>query len=189
VTPEPDEFDKTLAVLCAGFNVPCTEDRQRAYGKAFRKIPPAGWERLVDYCLGEEGPERMPSVRELWRARSEMRARAPADRPPSVEIPWHGDQWDAAANRHLLAHIMRTLRANPQHYGESPSYHAMRNTNTKNADASPGFIANIARLLAAKKAWAADMRDMAPHTGGLVDGLLQREIWADYITKAEAISA
>jgi len=152
----PDEFDKSLAVLCAGFNVPCTEDRRAAYGKAFRKLPPTGWERLVDYTLSESGPDKMPRVSELWQLRKEMRASAPPKDPVQQGLPWEGDQWDIASNHHLLAHIVRRVIAR-EVIG----------------------VAQTHCLVEAKKAWAADMRDLARSNNGEVPVELQRSIWRD----------
>jgi hypothetical protein len=55
--------------------------------------------------------------------------------------------------------------------------------NAPNSDASPEFIANVQRLVAAKKLWAADMRDMATKEGVPVE--TQKAVWHDYIDRAE----
>lgn len=112
------------------------------------------------------------------------------DGPRATALPnpdrWQGDDWDRAANRHLQAHITRRLHADPRCYGAPASGRAMRilsREESPNADASPQFVRNVHRLVAAKKAWAADMRDVAQQ--GEVSVRMQRECWGDYIGAAE----
>jgi hypothetical protein len=159
---EPDEFDKALAQLCAGFNVPCTEERREAYGRAFRKLSPLMWDRLVDYALSEDGPDKMPTVRELWSIRRELRAQLPQAATPT-QPPWEGDMWDIAANRHLLAHLVRLV------------------VNRRR-------ITNHAAFVEAKKAWATEMRDLAQNNGGEVPVDLQQSVWRDYIGRAQSVA-
>ena len=94
------------------------------------------------------------------------------------------DPWEVAANRHLLKHITDRIYAAGRPYGRPASAHAMRVMTTPNADASPEFIRNVHRLVDAKKAWAADMRDLAQN--GPVPITVQRQCWADYIGRAES---
>lgn len=178
-----DAFELHMRTLCAGFDVPCTAERLEAYRKAFGRLDPIGFERLVQYCLSEDGPPRMPTVAKLWASRSEMRARAPREAPAAD--PWQGDAWDIAANHHLLGHITQKLASNPSRYGRPPTWHGMRVSKFKNADASPEFIANVQALVEAKKFWAADMRDLAQQHGE-VPIELQRKIWADYMAQVGA---
>lgn len=93
-------------------------------------------------------------------------------------------RWDIAANMHLLAYV-RHKRVP----GRPASYLGMKRTTREespNADASPEFIANVRLLVDAKNAWASDMRDLAPRDEDGVPAELQRKIWDDYITRAEA---
>lgn len=162
---ELDEFDKALGVLCAGFNVPCTEERRAAYRKAFGQFEGLAWERLIGHCLSERGPERMPSVSQLWGIRAEMRARAPTQ-PKDSAPEWPGGAWALAANRHLLAHLVRKAVA-------------------KGWQCTPMMLRGY---LDAKNAWADDMRDLAKGSDA-VPPELQRSIWRDYLAKAEAAMA
>jgi len=121
------------------------------------------------------------------------------DTPRPLALPkpdnWQGDKWDIAASRHLLAHIMREIRANPRKYGRPASYVAMRTMSREqfpNADASPEFIAAVQTLVGFKNAWAQDMREwLDPETGEIgrppVD--VQQAAWADCMQRAEAAIA
>lgn len=98
-----------------------------------------------------------------------------------------GDAWEAAANRHLLQHIREQMALNSRRYGRPACYVSLRASRSGNGDASPEFIGNVGRLVEAKKAWAADMRDLAANTAdGTVPGDLQRSVWKDHIGRAEA---
>lgn len=85
-TPLFDEFDQQLAILCAGFNKPCTNQRRDAYRKSLGRLSNPAWSRLVEYCISENGPDDLPTTKECWRIYRGLRARAPSDeRPKSVE--------------------------------------------------------------------------------------------------------
>lgn len=89
------------------------------------------------------------------------------DDPPVATVAqlthdgWQGDAWDIAANRHMLKHVItRTVERR-----------------------APYRVSGIDALLAAKKLWAKDMRDLS--TNGEIPVEIQRKIWADYIEGAE----
>jgi hypothetical protein len=67
-----DEFDSQLAILCAGYDRP-VGDRSEAYWKGCAKMSLIEFARIVDYALGEQGPEKIPTVNQLWRLRSQLR--------------------------------------------------------------------------------------------------------------------
>ena len=102
------------------------------------------------------------------------------------------DRWDIAANRHLLAYLMRRMAENPHAYGRPASYLAMRviaRRENQNADASPEFVRAVETLVAYKRAWAQDMREWVdPETGEVgrpsVDA--QKAAWEDCMARAEA---
>lgn len=73
VTPLNDEFDATLGELCAAYDKPFTNERRAAYRKSLGKLGQVGWARLVDHCIGESGPERMPTTRECWQIYRKLR--------------------------------------------------------------------------------------------------------------------
>ena len=109
------------------------------------------------------------------------------DNTPSTPLPaldgWLGDAWDAAANRYLLGHLTKRLERRLSIPGRPASYDGMRGSTHKTADASPEFVANVQRLVAAKNSWASDMRDMA--VNGEVPPETQQAVWHDYLGRAE----
>lgn len=105
---------------------------------------------------------------------------------------FNGDAWTMAANRYLLGHIATRMSQNPKFYGQPASYKAMRarqdeldllGLDKHNLDASPVFIENVHALVAAKNAWADDMRDLAVDGGVPVE--TQKAVWRDWIGRAE----
>lgn len=159
-----DDFDRAFAKLCAAFNVPCTNERRSAYRQAFGKIHLAGWERLIEYCLSEEGPEKFPTVKQLWILRKEMRHSAPAAREP--EKAW--DPWLVRANLALLSHIRTELAAAPLLWGEPGAARQEQITSV---------------LVKWKNQWVAMMQ--AGAVDGRVDANDQRETWANCMRLAK----
>lgn len=166
----------------------------RKYGDA----PPAEWIGVLsdvnDWQL-ERGMRRLvrsgkahvpalPEFLKLCRAVGDEELDGPDVRMPRLQAPdtFSGDEWTMAGNRHLLAHIRKSLAVDSQRYGRPDSYNGALLNNH-----SPDFAANVGLLVSAKSAWAADMRDLARNAGGTdVPVHVQREIWDDYIGRAEA---
>lgn len=89
------EFDRQMARLCAAYSVQ-PGDRPDAYWQAFGKLGLIEFARMVEYALGPDGPDRMPSVHVLWGIRKSFRSSAPIQHH---EMPPHGDALDGWANR------------------------------------------------------------------------------------------
>lgn len=130
---ERPEFERHLSVLCAAFDVPCTSERKDAYWLSLERMPILVFARVVQYMLTEEEWARIPKPSQIWAASKRMRATAPQEKPNDG---WKGDEWDAAANRHLLAYVLRA--------GSERRYYDARTTKI---------------LVAWKNAWAIDMRE------------------------------
>ena len=111
--------------------------------------------------------------------------------PPPAENPAF-DGWGRAANRHLLAHVLRQARL--RRIPGGCSYEALREAiegemraladgrpfhRDPVLDATPEFVEAVGSLVAAKNAWASDMRELSRN--GPVEPPLQREIWNDYL--------
>jgi hypothetical protein len=133
LTSDRKDFDALISVLCAGYNIPATGDRLDAYWRGLAKMELPTLSRLVDHCLAEGGPEKLPTPRSMWPLARELRAKiAPPAPPPKA---WQGDEWLAAGNRHLFAYIVR---------------HAMVKRTFN--------VEETAILVQAKNAWVEDMR-------------------------------
>jgi hypothetical protein len=84
-TNEKKEFAELLEKLYAGFNMPVSAARTTAYWEGLGKMSLGQFARCVEQCLGENGPERIPSVPALWKIAKGMRAEVP--KPPSEPLP------------------------------------------------------------------------------------------------------
>lgn len=73
LSTDREEFEVQMALLCAGFNVPLG-DRVEAYWKGVAKMSLLEFARTVEYALGEEGPEKIPSTAQLWAIKKKMRS-------------------------------------------------------------------------------------------------------------------
>jgi len=200
-TSNPTPKQKAQAIwqrLCGSFGADAVERR-------FGPTPPPEWVamigRLKDHELergmrrlmysGAAAPPSLPQFVRLCRTVGDAPDVDEGPRVPALPRPadWQGDQWDVAANRHLVAHLLRELRANPHKYGQPASYLAMRATTRRenpHADASPEFMRAVETLVAYTRAWAQDMREMAAESGGVVPVDLQRAAWEDCMARAEA---
>lgn len=184
------EFEEQLAVLCAGMDVPCTTERKEAYWRALQQMSLSVFVRTVDFVLSKEIWAKIPKPGQLWEASRRMRASGPP--PAPKDDGYTGDIWDMAANRYLLGYLATQLAAKPHRYGRGASPKLMRareedirqlGLDMKLLDASQEFIGTVQRLVAAKNAWAIDMRDLDRGQG--VPPETQKAVWYDYLNRAE----
>jgi hypothetical protein len=170
---------------------------RRRYGDT----APAEWEAMIgnlkDYELergmrrlvysGKTAPPSLPEFLRLCRTVGDADGVDDVTRQarPGVPDHWSGDGVDAAANRHLLAYLVRAMAQDPRRYGRPASELAMRleqRERSSNADASQEFVDNVHVLVRAKALWAEEMRAMpaADRTA-----LCQRELWTQFMAAAE----
>lgn len=76
------EFEAVLQRLYAGFNMPISETRMDAYWQGLAKMSLGTFSLTVDYALGENGPERIPSTSALWKISKQIRIQAPQPYKP-----------------------------------------------------------------------------------------------------------
>jgi hypothetical protein len=152
-----------------------------------------GMRRLVFGWKG--GPPSLPDFMRLCRTIGSDEFDEGESDKPRLPPPddFDGDVWTMAANRYLMGHIAKRMSANPKCYGQPASFKALRakdedlrllGLDKHNLDASPEFIQNVHALVAAKNAWADDMRDLAVDGGVPVE--TQKAVWHDWIGRAEA---
>jgi hypothetical protein len=101
---ERQEFDKHVRVLCAGFNVPATDERLEAYWRGLLRMQIPQVVRVVDHAIGERGPEKLPTPKALWGILRNNRASAPAPSRASLPKP---DQLHVVAQLSLFAFLLR----------------------------------------------------------------------------------
>jgi hypothetical protein len=151
-----------------------------------------GLRRLVFGWKG--GPPSLPDFMRLCRAVGSDEFDDGQPTLPKLAAPdaFTGDSWDMAANRYLMGHIAKRMSENPKFYGQPASYRAMQASDADlrqlgldkhNLDASGEFVDNVHKLVTAKNAWAADMRDLA--VKGEVPPSTQKAVWYDLMNTAE----
>lgn len=183
---EHEAFDKILAELFAAIDKPLGEAQRTAFWRGLSRMSLAEFSRCRDKILadlaGGESPRKF-GVSDIWVAKSKLQAFAPSK---PRDDGFLGDDWDAAANRHLLAYIGKRLSTSSMAYGEGPSYEGMADparAHLANADADPKFITNVHTLVAYKNRWADMMRAAADQDGVPIDE--QQEIWTECMRLAE----
>jgi len=96
-----EQFEAHFTRLYGGYNMPVSKARMDAYFSGLAKMPLSQFAKCVDHCLGEGGPEKVPSVPAMWGIRKKLMVAA--EPPPAYkEIPDHLEHF---ANRLLLDHI------------------------------------------------------------------------------------
>jgi hypothetical protein len=82
-TGEREEFEILLRELCAGHDKP-VGDRSEAYWKGLAKMSLVEFARVIEFALGENGPDKIPTTNQCWRIRNELK-RGPA--PTQTNLP------------------------------------------------------------------------------------------------------
>lgn len=97
-----ERFEVLLEKLYAGFNMPMSRARSDAYFDGLQKMQLVRFSRCVDEALGENGPERIPSVTQIWKIYKTI---AHTNAPLPEAKPVEQDHIAHFANRLLLNHI------------------------------------------------------------------------------------
>lgn len=79
------EFERQVAMLFAAYNVP-PGDRSEAYWKAFNVLGLVEFARMIEFTIGPDGPEKLPTVPQLWKLRKSMKAPARPRRPGTQQV-------------------------------------------------------------------------------------------------------
>lgn len=101
---ERPAFEDHLAQLLAGYDRKSTPERIEAYWRGLNRMPLVAFERVVDYALGEKGPEELPTPKRCWQIYRDMRA-APAAGPGRAQIDPSFTKADIWANRWLFGYL------------------------------------------------------------------------------------
>ena len=177
-TADREEFDKQLHALCAGYDKP-VGDRGDAYWRGLAKMDLPTFARVVEFALGEGGPEKIPTTGQCWQISKQLRARPRVfehEKPPAST--WKGDAWDVVANNHLGDYIQRQLRLRPNgRYGTS-RYAGAGNP----LHIAPEMFERVRCLIDAKNYWALEMREGGPAEH---DPAYQMRCWDELMAKAE----
>jgi hypothetical protein len=102
-----EEFEAQVKLLCAGYDRPVA-DRLEAYWKGLGKMAIIEFARVVEFAIGEDGPEKLPDTHACWRILKQLKTRAskPPAMPalPKAHLP--DDHLAFFANRILLRHVI-----------------------------------------------------------------------------------
>jgi hypothetical protein len=165
------EFELHLKMLCSGFNVPLDSSRMEAYWLGLSRMSLAMFARVVERCLGEDGPERIPTARQCWSiSKKFQRAHAPTYAASALAPEMLAEGWPIDANLHLLDHI----RSSGSRYTPDSRY----NPTTRCVDVGPKSIAMVGLLVKAKNQWARSVMD------GNTDPETQRGAWQYFMDLA-----
>jgi hypothetical protein len=111
-----DAFESHLGALCAGFNVPMTELRTEAYWRGLQQMHLLQFARTVEHALGEEGPERIPTVPQMWAVWKKVRNRRPAQTSvPATAVPPAFDSLHAFGQRCLMRWLLQNGPVTDEH--------------------------------------------------------------------------
>ena len=101
------EFDKNLEILFGGFPAFLTDPRKEAYWRGLQKMPLHGFIRCVDFLLGEESPEKLPTLHGIWTVYKQQRALPIKNAEAQKGIDTR-DKYDRFADHIFLNYLMRS---------------------------------------------------------------------------------
>jgi hypothetical protein len=98
-----ERFEALLEKLYAGYNMPVSKTRVDAYWQGLAKMPMIQFAKVIDHCLGEGGPERIPNVPSIWAIRNKL---SEAAKPAPQHVERENDSLAYFANRLLMHHVI-----------------------------------------------------------------------------------
>jgi len=182
-------FDGILAEIFGAIDKPLSESKRDAFWKGLQRMGIVELSRCRDHILAKletEEPPKSFGVAHVWDAKRALRAKGAPQQIRQPDEP-EANPWELQGTRFLQGYLNRNLQADPMRYGRPATAAGMARLSRErfpHADASEDFVRNIERLVAAKKAWVADMIDQGGT--GPVDVDLQKSVWRDYFERAEA---
>lgn len=99
-------FEEQLAVLFGGFPQFLTPPRIEAYWRGLQKMQLSMFIRCVDYLLGEQGSDKLPTVNTIWQTSKNLRAPLPR-KEESLRVEDHRTNFEQYADHLLLNYFMR----------------------------------------------------------------------------------
>lgn len=74
-TSDRPEFERQLNMLCRAYGVPHDAERSEAYWMAFNRLGLIEFARVVETAIGPDGPDKMPTTKQLWGIRKKLKDR------------------------------------------------------------------------------------------------------------------
>lgn len=84
------EYDTLFEQLCAAMGAVPTDARRNGYWKGLAQMSIIQFGRVVEYCLSEQGPSKMPNAPGMWiiwRSIQAQSRRGPAGMPEEPRAP------------------------------------------------------------------------------------------------------
>jgi len=189
LSTDREEFVKRLRVLFAGLDKPLGEAKETAFWIALAQMSLIEFGRCCDFVLEElqDGDKRREYTTrftpgDVWTARRRLRAKVSAAVQEQTGAPpaqWAGDAWDIRANLALRGYFDDQTRRGI-HYCDSETLEGIRPAHTPSDETR----ALIAPLLAYKRAWAQDMRELHAEQG-FVSADVQRRTFLECMRRAD----
>lgn len=181
-----EAFDALVRHLHEAYGVKPMQTRLDAYWVSLRKANMPDLERAIEHCLGEEGPERLPTHRQVWSLLKQLRpirARGALD-TPKRDVLSDLDEWDIHARGVLFDHIRRTAGSHGRAADGSVRclYGSSRyNPVSRTLEPDRRMLGNVEQLRQIAEVFALELREVpesrVPTT--------QRAIWDDLIDGLE----
>jgi hypothetical protein len=106
LSTDREEFEVQLKILCAGYDKPIG-DRTEAYWKGLAKMSLLEFARVVEYALGEDGPDKIPTTKHCWAIRNDLKRGRTVTRQVVVVPEGPYSKWLARINGLFLRYILQ----------------------------------------------------------------------------------
>lgn len=100
------DFEALLVPLCAGFNVPLA-DRPDAYWRGLQKMSLIEFSRVVDHALGEDGPDKIPTTKQCWSIRNQLRKPMRHEPAQPRVLPQRHGFWHSTVDGMFMRYLSR----------------------------------------------------------------------------------
>jgi hypothetical protein len=107
LTTDRSDYDKLFDTWCVGLGAIPTEARREAYWKGLSKMSVIQFSRVVDHCLSEDGPEKIPTVPGVWKLWRSIAAAARTRSMPPPQPPEEQSEGLKLVNGMFLQYINR----------------------------------------------------------------------------------
>ena len=101
------EFDAQMEILCGAYDKPLWA-RAEAYWKGLAKMSIIDFARCVEYAVGQNGPEKVPTTHDMWTIWRKLRAERPrAPAPKAAEPTEVWSVWQLKVDSLFLRYLAR----------------------------------------------------------------------------------
>jgi hypothetical protein len=106
LSTDREQFEVQFAVLCAGYNLPVTKARMSAYWSGLTRMSLPRFSRCIEFALGEEGPDDIPTSKGIWKIHRQLSGSAGGPSVHTSAKPSEPDHLEYMANRLLYVHAL-----------------------------------------------------------------------------------